>query len=277
MNPLELLIQRALEEDDVTADVTTALLGLRQRTTAQAVLKAKRPGVFSGREYVESFARVWGGGLKLETSVTEGTQLAANDVIVKIAGPAGEILRAERTLINGLALSCGVATLTAEFVSRVGNLPTTILATRKTLPGLRPLQLPAVVAGGGRIHRRSLSDGILIKENHQAWGTEAEIVGLAKASRSPLHRIEIEIQDFAGLERALAARPDIILIDNFNLADLAKAVRIVNEQCETEASGGVTLELVRAIAETGVNYVSVGALTHSAKALDISLDFVERL
>lgn len=275
MNPLESLVQHALQEDDVHADVTSALLGARQKNNSQAVLKAKKAGVFSGRDFIDAFSRVWGPSLRIDATVSEGARLAVGDVLVRLSGPVGDVLRAERTLLNGLSHSCGVATITAEYVAKVGTLPTIVLATRKTLPGLRALELPAITAGGGRVHRRSLSDGILIKENHQAWSSEAEIIGLAKATRSPLHRIEIEVQDFAGLERALAARPDIILIDNFNLADLAKAVRIVNEQCETEASGSVTLETIRAIAETGVNYVSVGALTHSVKALDISLDFVE--
>ncbi len=185
MNPLESLIQRALEEDDVQADVTTVLLAGRQKNLAQAVLKTKKSGLFSGVAYVEAFARVWGPSLRVEAAVGEGAPLAAGDAVVRLSGTVGDILRAERTLINGLSHSCGVATLTADFVAKVAGLHTIILATRKTLPGLRALELPAVTAGGGRIHRRSLSDGILIKENHQAWSSEAEIIGLAKATRSP--------------------------------------------------------------------------------------------
>lgn len=273
MKPLELLVQRALAEDAVNDDVTTRLLGPAQTRSAKAVLKAKQAGTFSGVAYVEAFQRVWGDCLRLTCLLQEGQRFVAGDVAVRLEGTVGEILRAERTLLNGLSHACGVATLTARYVQKLEGLPTVLLASRKTLPGLRDLELPAVAAGGGRIHRRSLSDGILIKENHQAWASEADLVGLAKKTRSPLHRIEIEVQDFQGLARALTAGPDIIMLDNFALADLKRAVEIVAGRCETEASGGVTLETIRAIAETGVTSVSVGALTHSVTALDISLDF----
>ena len=276
MKPLESLIQRALQEDAVSDDVTTSLLGEAQNKPARAVLKAKKPGTFSGVAYVEAFQRVWGESLNFTAQFREGQCFAAGDILVKLVGTVGQVLRAERTLINGLSHSCGVATLTAQYVKQLEGLPTILLATRKTLPGLRDLELPAVAAGGGRIHRRSLCDGILIKENHQAWASESELVGVAKKARSPLHRIEIEVQDFAGLDRALTTKPDVILLDNFSVADLKRAVQVVAGRCDTEASGGVNLETVRAIAEAGVTAVSVGALTHSVTALDISLDFEER-
>ncbi len=277
MHPLENLIRCALSEDDVHDDVTTMLLGDKRFQAATAELAAKQPGVFSGVEFVAAFQTVWGNGVRFTCLKREGARLAKAEAIVTMEGPAGDILRAERTLINGLSHACGVATLTRRFVDRVEGLPVSILATRKTLPGLRDLELPAVAAGGGKVHRRSLSDGILIKENHQFWLNSEAILQNAKAMRSPLHRIEIEIQELASIEPALKQGPDVLLLDNFSVDDLLKAVRQIDGRALTEASGGVSLETVRAIAETGVNAVSVGALTHSVTALDISLDFVRSL
>ncbi len=277
MHPLENLIQSALREDAVHDDVTTALLGDKRFQAATAQLVAKQAGVFSGVEFVAAFQTVWGPGTRFTCLKREGAELAKGDVIVTMEGAAGDILRAERTLINGLSHACGVATLTRRFVERVDGLNVSVLATRKTLPGLRDLELPAVAAGGGKIHRRSLSDGILIKENHQYWLSSEKILQNAKTMRSPLHRIEIEIQTLAEIEPALAQGPDVLLLDNFSVDDLLKAVRQIDGRALTEASGGVNLETVRAIAETGVNAVSVGALTHSVTALDISLDFVGSL
>ncbi len=277
MNPLHCLIQQALTEDDVTQDVTASLLGSRQEESASAVLIAKKSGVFSGIGFLHAFERVWGNGLVLTAKVTEGEAFPVGMVLVQIKSTVGEILRLERTLINGLSHSCGVASATRTYVDKVAPLPVKILATRKTLPGLRDLELPAVTAGGGKIHRRSLSDGILIKENHQFWSSESLIIAAAKKERSPLHRIEIEVQQLSAVERVLALGPDLMLLDNFSIEDLRHAVVLIAGQCETEASGGVTLATVRAIAETGVNYISVGALTHSVLASDISLDFVRTL
>ncbi len=275
MHPLQTLIEIALREDAVHDDVTTALLGEKRLTAASAQLAVKKPGVFSGVEFVAAFQTVWGPSLRLTCLKSEGARLVPGDVLVTMEGPAGDILRAERTLINGLSHACGVATLTRQFVDRLEGLPVALLATRKTLPGLRDLELPAVAAGGGKVHRRSLSDGILIKENHQFWASSEVLLKTAKAKLSPLHRIEIEIQDLTQIEPALAHTPDVLLLDNFSPAELTKAVKLIAGRAQTEASGGVNLETVRAIGESGVDAISVGALTHSVTALDISLDFTE--
>jgi len=208
-----------------------------------------------------------------EPRVADGDRAPAGTVLAQVRGNARAILSAERTALNLLGRLSGVATLTSQYVDAVAGTRARITDTRKTTPGLRQLEKYAVRCGGGVNHRFGLDDAILIKDNHvAACGSVGEAVRRAKAYAGHLMKVEVEIDGLSQLDEALAERPDVIMLDNFSLADLAEAVRRVAGAVVLEASGGVNLDTVRAIAETGVDVISVGALTHSAKVLDIGLD-----
>jgi nicotinate-nucleotide pyrophosphorylase (carboxylating) len=274
-------ISAECEVDRVNDDVTVQLLGANKTLPARAILKAKEPGVFSGATVLEAFKSLFEGQVEIFSQRKDGDLLKIGDQILRMEGPAGRCLSLERTLINYLSYLSGVATLTKKFVDAVKPHATQILATRKTIPGLRDLQLEAVVAGGGRIHRRSLSDGILIKENHQIFEQPKNILERSLWERSPLHRVEIEVQDFSTLEFVLETPPDVIMLDNFSETDLLRAISKIRSHaksgnCRIEVSGGMTLEKVAKIAAMKVDYISVGALTHSSPSLNMSMD-LERL
>jgi nicotinate-nucleotide pyrophosphorylase (carboxylating) len=206
--------------------------------------------------------------------LADGARLEPGTVLAELKGPAGSVLAVERTALNFLTHLSGVATLTDAYVQAVSGSKARIAATRKTLPGLRALQKAAVVAGGGLPHRYGLDDAILIKDNHiAACGSVAEALRRARGAAGHMRVIEVEVDNLQQLEEALPYDPEIILLDNFALPDLRTAVALRGAlRTKLEASGGVTLDTVRAIAETGVDVVSVGALTHSAPNLDIGLD-----
>ncbi len=267
--PLSTLIERELQADRALDDVTCRLLGAKGAIHCEATVFAKETGVFSGAPVCEAFPRK---GLEIECLVTEGAPLQKGAVVAKLRGNAVACLTAERTLLNLLSHLCGIATLTRRYVNAVGTNKAKILATRKTLPGLRDLQLRAVVAGGGFVHRRSLSDGILVKDNHLMFLSEAEVVQRAHESRSPLHRVEVEVQSLEQLERLMPHAPDIVMLDNFTPEQMRAAIKRIDGQCQIEVSGGVSLETVADIAALGVDYISVGRLTHSAPAFDLSMD-----
>jgi nicotinate-nucleotide pyrophosphorylase (carboxylating) len=267
------LIERELAVDQTTEDATVRLLPNTDQP-CHAEVRAKADGIFSGTVVIEAFSRIFTKHHQWECLKPEGACLTKGDPVVRISGPVGPLLSLERTLLNLLCHLCGVATLTHRFVAEVSPYSTKILATRKTLPGLRLLQLRAVQAGGGWIHRESLRDGILIKENHQQFSSAAEILNRARALRSPLHRIEIEVQDLAMLKEVLRDPPDVLMLDNLGPAAVKSALELIDGKCEVEISGGIQLENVRALAEMGVDYISVGQLTHSVKALDLSMDFL---
>lgn len=262
---LRALIEQELQADRVHDDVTSRLL---RNEPAQATVFARESGVFSGEAVCRAFPSV----VKLTCLVPEGAHVQNGTPIVQIEGTAAECLSIERTLLNLLSHLSGVASLTNKFVQAVKPHPVKILATRKTLPLLRDLQLQAVRSGGGFIHRRSLSDGILVKDNHLVFVAESEVVAKARAQRSPLHRVEVEVQSLEQLERLLTNPPDVIMLDNFSLADTRAAVDRIGSVCEIEVSGGMDLEKARLVASLGVHYISVGSLTHSAPALNFSLD-----
>lgn len=270
-------ISSELENDSVNGDVTVALLGDSRYLPTLATLKAKEPGVFSGEAVVKAFSYLFENKLQFTSKVKEGDSISVGQEILSFRGDAGHCLSVERTVINYLSHLCGVATLTRKFVDQVKEHQTQILATRKTLPGLRALQLQAVVAGGGRIHRRSLSDGVLIKENHQIFCEPVELLKRSHRERSPLHRVEIEVQDLSLLETVLMNPPEVIMLDNFADKDLSVAVQIIRnhpkgKNCQIEVSGGMNLDRVRKVASFGVDYISVGQITHSSPSLNMSLD-----
>lgn len=264
------LVARALVEDVGPGDVTVAATvpdGLR----ARARITQKAPGVVYGLDVAEAAFRALDPGVHLARLVAEGVWREAGGPVLDVEGPAGALLSAERTALNFLGRLSGVATLTARFVEAVAGTGATILDTRKTTPGLRALEKAAVVAGGGANHRFGLFDMVLIKENHAAMaGGVGAAVRAARAS-SPGLAIEVECSTLAEVDEALDAGAPRILLDNMGPQGLRDAVVRIAGRAETEASGGVTLATVREVAAAGLDYVSVGALTHSAAALDLSL------
>jgi nicotinate-nucleotide pyrophosphorylase (carboxylating) len=261
------LIDAALAEDVGSGDVTTELL-VPAGATGRALLTQKAPGVLAGLRVAESVFHRVDPSLRWHSHVEEGVWRDGG-LVAEVAGASRSILTAERVALNFLQRLSGVATLTARYVRAVEGTGTRILDTRKTTPGLRILEKQAVLAGGGHNHRGGLFDAILVKENHAAMaGGVGEATRRAVASSLP---VEIECATLDEVREAVGAGAPRILLDNMTNDELRAAVEFVAGRAELEASGGVSLDTVRAIAETGVDFISVGALTHSAPALDVSL------
>jgi nicotinate-nucleotide pyrophosphorylase (carboxylating) len=266
---IEDLVARALAEDVGDGDVTTAAT-VPADARARATITQKAPGVVFGLDAAEQTFGSLDPDLALERLVAEGVWREGGPVL-RIEGSAREILTAERTALNFLQRLSGIATLTARCVDAVQGTGVQILDTRKTTPGLRVLEKAAVAAGGGTIYRVGLYDAILIKENHSALaGGVGEAVRRARAF-APGLELEVECATLEEVDEALQAGARRILLDNMDLDQLRKAVRHVDGRAELEASGGVTLQTLGAVASTGLNFISLGALTHSAPALDLSL------
>jgi nicotinate-nucleotide pyrophosphorylase (carboxylating) len=270
------IIDRALAEDLGGGDVTTeALIPEGQHGIASIV--AKSEGVLAGIEVAkEVFQRV-DPELKVDVLVADGTKVKPGDVVAKIEGAVASILKAERVALNFLQRLSGIASETNRYVESVRGLPVRIMDTRKTTPGLRLLEKYAVRVGGGENHRMDLGDGILIKDNHlEALHSRGlnlkEIVAKARQSASKRLEVEVEVRNVPEAIEAAEAGADIIMLDNMSLEDMRQAVQSIHGRALVEASGGITLDRVRATAETGVDFISVGALTHSVGALDISLE-----
>ena len=269
------LIELALAEDVGPGDVTSAWTVPAEREVSARVV-AKEAGVLAGVRVAEAVFHRVGPTLRVEVLADDGTQLLPGERILGVSGPARAILTAERTALNFLQRLSGVATLTRAFVAAVAGTGVGILDTRKTTPGMRALEKAAVRAGGGINHRFGLHDMVLIKENHvaAAGGLRAAVAAVRRANRCGL-KVEVETRDLDEVAAALDAGVDRILLDNMTPAELREAVQrvraAVGAAVELEASGGVDLRTVRSVAETGVDFVSVGALTHSAPALDLSL------
>ena len=269
------LIERALAEDVGAGDVTSAAV-VPADAAARARIDQKQPGVVAGLRVAEAVFRTVDPALRWHAHVEEGSERESG-LVAEVAGPARALLTGERTALNFLQRLSGIATLTARYVAAVQGTGATILDTRKTTPGLRVLEKQAVVAGGGTNHRAGLYDAILVKENHAALaGGVGEATRLAvEAGARDGVPVEVECATLDEVDDALAAGIERILLDNMSLDELRTAVERAAGRAKLEASGGVTLETVRGIAETGVDYISVGALTHSAPALDLSLTLHE--
>jgi nicotinate-nucleotide pyrophosphorylase (carboxylating) len=215
-------------------------------------------------------------GISFDEVVADGARVSEGTVVARLEGATRSVLTAERVALNFLQRMSGIATLTAEYVEAISGTKARILDTRKTAPGLRLLDKYAVRAGGGSNHRIGLFDGVLIKDNHlRAAGGVGEAVRRARAAAQHLVKIEVEVQTLEEVEEAIQAGADVILLDNMGVDEVAAAVRIVAGRCEIEVSGGVDMSTVRALAECGVDYISVGKLTHSAPALDLSLEVAD--
>ncbi|MDY0268911.1 carboxylating nicotinate-nucleotide diphosphorylase [Trichloromonas sp.] len=273
MFEIDRIIQTALHEDIGLGDVTT-LATVAPGTPGRAQLVAKEDFVLAGIDVAARVFRLVGEGVAFEKIIADGRPVNRGQVLAWIKGEAALLLQGERVALNLLQRMSGIATLTAQYVRAVDGTKATLVDTRKTTPGLRVLEKYAVRMGGGRNHRTSLYDGILIKENHiVAAGGIAVAIERARTRAPHTLRIEIETQNLAEVAEALEARADIILLDNMDLSMLADAVRLIDGRALSEASGGVNLDTVRGIAETGVDFISVGALTHSYRSADISMLF----
>jgi nicotinate-nucleotide pyrophosphorylase (carboxylating) len=269
-------IAQALAEDLGQGDVTTeALISKTQRGRASIIAKAS--GIIAGVEIAKQVFLKVDPELKLAILIEDGAEVKPGDIVAKIEGRVASILQAERIALNFLQHLSGVASATSHYVQAVNGLPVKIIDTRKTTPGLRTLEKYAVRVGGGKNHRMHLGDGILIKDNHLAalrrQGLSIkEIVNKTHQKASPKLKIEVEVKSPREAAEAAEAGADIIMLDNMGLEDMRQAVQLVKGRALIEASGGITLDKVRAVAQTGVDIISIGAITHSAKALDISLE-----
>jgi nicotinate-nucleotide pyrophosphorylase (carboxylating) len=270
-------VRLALAEDIGSGDATT-LATVPANAMAKAVMRAREPLVVAGIGFAETAFRELSPKIKIEKLSHDGQRIAAGTTLLKISGSARAILTAERVALNFVQRLSGVATLTSNFVEAVRGTNVQILDTRKTTPGWRRFEKYAVACGGGNNHRLGLFDMILIKDNHlvalQNEKPNSIAAAVARARKKfPKLKVEVEADTLKQVEEAVNANADFILLDNMDLKQLHQAVKILNGRAKTEASGGVNLNTVREIAETGVDFISVGALTHSAPAVDIGLDF----
>ncbi len=264
----------ALDEDLAGgADVTTVAT-VPAADRGRADLVARTPGVVAGLTVAEAVFAFASADLDCAELAADGDQVEAGQPVLSVTGPIRAILTAERTALNLLCHLSGVATLTRRWVDAVAGTSAAIRDTRKTTPGLRALEKYAVRCGGGVNHRMSLSDAALIKDNHVAAAGSVAQAFAAVRAQAPELPLEVECDTLEQVSEALAAGADLILLDNFTVPDMAAAVRLAGGRALLEASGGLTLASARAVAETGVDYLAVGALTHSAPALDIGLDLV---
>jgi len=269
-------VLRALQEDAPTGDITSETL-IPESATATAQLHAREAGVFSGGQIFAAAFKLVDPSVHIEVLVEDGARMQAGQLLAQVSGSARSVLRAERIGLNFAQRMSGIATLTAAYVDAIAGTNARILDTRKTTPGLRVFERAAVVAGGGVNHRLNLSDAVLAKDNHLAVLTAGGKDLTTELQRvrtlvGPEIKIEVEVDRIDQIEPVLAGGVDIIMLDNFTLEELREGVALVAGRAIVEASGNVRLDTVRAIAETGVDVISVGALTHSARALDLGLD-----
>lgn len=271
-NDIAETVRRALAEDVGAGDLTANLIP--GTTLARAQVISREDAVLCGAAWFDEVFRQLDHHVRVEWNARDGETIRENQVLCTLAGPARAILTGERTALNFLQALSGTATATRRYVEAIRGTRAVVLDTRKTLPGLRTAQKYAVRAGGGQNHRMGLYDAILIKENHiAATGSVAGAVSAARSGAPAGTTVEVEVEDLAQLNEALAAGADRILLDNFSLKRLREAVHATAGRARLEASGGITLENIRAIAETGVNCISIGALTKHVRAVDLSLRF----
>jgi nicotinate-nucleotide pyrophosphorylase (carboxylating) len=273
--PIIKLIKNALQEDVKNGDITTkATISKSKKAVGKFLVKAD--GVIAGLEITKAVFKTVDPKIKFEVKTNDGSKVKYGDVVAIVSGKAQSLLTAERTALNFLQRMSGIATSANNYSELVKHTKAKVIDTRKTIPGLRTLDKLAVKLGGCANHRIGLYDMFLIKDNHiEVAGSITKAVE-ACVKYNKKHRtkfkIEVETKNLKEVEEALTTKADIIMLDNFEIDDMKQAVKIINGKCKVEASGGVNLDTVKAIAETGVDYISVGALTHSVKALDISLE-----
>jgi nicotinate-nucleotide pyrophosphorylase (carboxylating) len=264
-------IEEAIAEDVGSGDITSPAI-IPKNARFDGVISSRERAVIAGLGLALEVFRKLAPDATVQAVAKDGDLVGPGDVLARVSGPARELLTAERTALNILQHLSGIATLTRTYVDRLAGTKTVLLDTRKTIPGLRALAKYATRMGGAQNHRMRLDDGVLIKDNHIAiCGGVQEAVARAKAAKvSP---IEVEVDTLDQVDQAVAAGADTLLLDNMDVPTLRRAVEIVNGRTKTEASGGVNLETIRAMAETGVDFISVGRITQSAPAVDIGLDW----
>ena len=274
---IEPMITRALSEDFGNSGDVTARLLVPESATGTLVMRARESGVIAGMQAAKLTFEIVDKNVKFDVVHATGETVSAGDIIARISGPSRSLLSAERVALNFLGRMSGIATLTQRYVSKVDGTGVRIAATRKTTPGLRALEKQAVLAGGGFTHRESLSAAIMIKDNHiaLAGGVDAALSAIRKTA-DHMAKVSVEVDTLEQLEKVLTWAPDVVLLDNMDPETLKSAVKIVGKfdgsKPVLEASGGVNLQTVRDIAETGINVISIGALTHSAPNFDIGMD-----
>ncbi|MFQ2024424.1 carboxylating nicotinate-nucleotide diphosphorylase [Aeromonas veronii] len=263
-----------LDQPDASADITAQLIPADRMATARVI--TREAGVFCGQPWVDEVFVQLGGDVKVEWKVQDGEVLSPNQELFRLHGPARLLLTGERNALNFVQTLSGVATLTARYVAELEGTDCRLLDTRKTIPGLRTAQKYAVTCGGGKNHRIGLYDAYLIKENHiLACGGIAEAISEAR-HLNPGKPVEVEVESLAELEQALAAKADIVMLDNFDVTMMREAVTINQGRAKLEVSGNVTLDTLAEFAATGVDFISVGALTKHVRALDLSMRFIQQ-
>lgn len=277
LSKIDSILKHALLEDTGDGDVTTSAV-IPEGHNSEATLIAKEPFLLAGLPFAEKIFKLIDPELKFRVIKKEGDTVKKGTIIAKITGNTRALLMAERTALNLIQRLSGIATLTQKFAERVEGFPVKIADTRKTTPGIRVLEKYAVRVGGGNNHRFGLFDGILIKDNHiNVVGSIEKAVKMAKKNAHHMFKVEVEAKNIKEVRSALSAGAEIIMLDNMPLEDIKKSVKIIRSQNHhviVEASGNIKMENVRAIAETGVDMISVGALTHSATAVDISMKII---
>ncbi|MFQ1978299.1 carboxylating nicotinate-nucleotide diphosphorylase [Aeromonas veronii] len=263
-----------LDQPDASADITAQLIPADRMASARVI--TREAGVFCGQPWVDEVFVQLGGEVKVEWKVQDGEVLSPNQELFRLHGPARLLLTGERNALNFVQTLSGVATLTARYVAELEGTDCRLLDTRKTIPGLRTAQKYAITCGGGKNHRIGLYDAYLIKENHiLACGGIAEAISEAR-HLNPGKPVEVEVESLAELEQALAAKADIVMLDNFDVAMMREAVAINQGRAKLEVSGNVTLDTLAEFAATGVDFISVGALTKHVRALDLSMRFIQQ-
>jgi len=268
------IVEQALLEDIGTGDITTESI-ISSNLKAKGIIKTSEEGVVAGLDIVHLVFQKLDSEIIFQEKIKDGTKVAQGKVLAEITGPARTILKGERVALNFLQRMSGIATITSKFCQQVKDFPVRIVDTRKTTPGLRILEKYAVRMGGGYNHRFGLYDAVLIKDNHiaVAGGIKSAVNSIRKQTSHTI-KIEVEVENLSQLQEALEIKVDIIMLDNMDLNTMKKAVKMVKGKVLIEASGGITLEKVREIAQTGVDLISIGSLTHSVKSLDISMEIV---
>ncbi len=267
---LSAAVANALAEDVGSGDLTAALVSDR---VARARVISREQAVICGRPWFDEVFRQVDPDIFVEWAVDEGERVPPDTELCRLSGPAPGLLTGERTALNFLQSLSGTATVTRRYADAVAGTKARVLDTRKTLPGLRRAQKYAVLCGGGSNHRMGLFDAVLIKENHILAAGSIRAAVLRARTLYPQISIEVEVESLEELEEALSASPNVVMLDNFDLENMRNAVAVTKDRVKLEASGNVSLETIRAIAETGVDYVSVGAITKDVKAVDLSMRF----
>ena len=265
------LIKRAITEDINYIDLATDYL-TSDGSVSKAEFMAKAYGTLCGIDVAMRVFELLDDDINTEIFIHDGEKVKYGDIIGRVSGSTATILKGERTALNLLQHMSGVATATAEYVKQCEGTKASIAETRKTLPGLRAIEKYAVMIGGGKNHRFNLSDAAMIKDNHaDAYGGITNAVNVLRSRMGHMNKIEVEVRNQDELKEAIAVGADVIMLDNMTPAEMAECVKLTDGRAKLEASGGITLESVHEIAQTGVDIISVGAITHSVKAFDISL------